>query len=102
MIYTVALTSTGQMTLPKDLRLFLGVDGARRVSIVRDENGVFIRRKKSEAEFREQMEKFISPETKRIIEGEEQGDGRPPVREMMLENADTEGAEVKWEAEYEE
>ena len=50
-MYTVAITKSGQMTLPKELRLFLGVDDAKRISIEKRKDEVVIKKRMSDEEF---------------------------------------------------
>ena len=64
--YTVAMTSTGQITLPKELRVFLGVDGAKRVTLRKEKDGVSVKRKMPYSEFRVKMDKIIGEETRRL------------------------------------
>lgn len=50
-MYTVAITKSGQMTLPKELRIFLGVDGMGHVTIEKLEDKVVIKKRMSDEEF---------------------------------------------------
>ena len=100
MSYTVALTKTGQMTLPKALRIFLGVDGAKTIRLEQTRNGVEIRRKMTYEEFRTEMDKHISSRTREILKDEKQNGGRPPVREIMKEIAKSPEAQKRWEEKY--
>lgn len=83
--YTVAITKSGQMTLPKVLREFLGVDGAKRITLEKSKNAVVIKRKINKDEYYKKIEKNISPETRKILTQEAKNGGRPPVREIMKE-----------------
>ena len=85
MYYTAAMTSTGQVTLPKELRVFLGVDGAKRITFEKRDNEVVINRKLTKEELREELDKHMSAKTRRIIREEQKNGGRPPVREIMDE-----------------
>lgn len=67
MSYTVALTKTGQMTLPKALRVFLGVDGARSVQIEQTKTGVSIKRRLNDEEFFAELDARNSDKTKAAI-----------------------------------
>ena len=68
MTYTVALTKSGQMTLPKALREFLGVDGAKSVQIEQTGDGVKIRRRVSDEEFFAELDARNSAKTKAAIQ----------------------------------
>ncbi|MBR2658854.1 AbrB/MazE/SpoVT family DNA-binding domain-containing protein [Candidatus Saccharibacteria bacterium] len=50
-MYTVAITKSGQMTLPKELRIFLGVDGMGHVTIEKLKDEVVIKKRMSDEEF---------------------------------------------------
>ncbi len=67
MTYTVALTKSGQMTLPKALREFLGVDGAKSVQIEKTKDGVQIQRRLSDEEFFAKLDAMKSEKTKAAI-----------------------------------
>ena len=85
MSYTVAITKSVQMTLPKALREFLGVDGAKRVTLEKRKNEVVIKRKMSKDEFYQKVNQNINDETRKILDEEARNGGRPEVREMMKE-----------------
>ena len=85
MYYSAAMTSTGQVTLPKELRVFLGVDGAKRITFVKKKDEVVVRRKMTKEEYYADMRRHMSAKTRKILEEEEKNGGRPPVREMMAE-----------------
>lgn len=88
MSYTVAITKSGQMTLPKVLREFLGVDGAKRVTLDKRKNEVVIKRKMSKDEFYQKINQNINDKTRKILDEEVKNGGRPEVREMMREIAE--------------
>lgn len=50
-MYTVAITKSGQMTLPKELRIFLGVDGMSHVTIEKLKDEVVIKKRMTDDEF---------------------------------------------------
>ena len=81
MSYTVALTKTGQMTLPKELRVFLGVDGAKSVRIEKTKDGAKIKRKMSHEELFELFDSRNSEKTRKIIE-EDRKNGITTVRQI--------------------
>lgn len=85
MYYRAAMTSTGQVTLPKELRVFLGVDGAKRITFEKTDNAVVINRKMTKEEYYADTRRHMSAKTRRILEEEQKNGGRPPVREMMDE-----------------
>ena len=64
MSYSVALTKTGQMTLPKSLRTFLGVDGAKRVTLEQKGNAVVIKRRLSDEEFLAKLDNVMGEEVR--------------------------------------
>ncbi len=66
-MYTATITKSGQVTLPKELRDFLGVKVGDSVTFDKVKDGVAIRRKLTKKEFFEEMDKNLSPETKKII-----------------------------------
>ena len=84
MNYTVTITQSGQMTLPKALREFLGLDGAKRVVLDQRKNEVVIKRKITKEEFYNKVNKTLSPETREILTAES-ATGRPPIRDIMRE-----------------
>ncbi|MBR2836867.1 AbrB/MazE/SpoVT family DNA-binding domain-containing protein [Candidatus Saccharibacteria bacterium] len=100
MSYTVAITKSGQMTLPKALREFLGVEGARTVQLNRRGDEVVIQRKLSYDELRAEMDKHISPKAKKILAEEAINGGRPPVREIMKEIAERPAMQKQWRRKY--
>ena len=65
-MYSVTITKSGQITLPKSLRDFLGVKPGEKITFDRDVNGVTIKRKLSMDEFFAEIDKNISPKTERI------------------------------------
>lgn len=86
MSYTVALTKSGQMTLPKALRVFLGVDGAKSVRIEQKKDGIEIKRKMTHEELRALFDANISEETRRIME-EDRKKGITTVSQIKAEMA---------------
>ena len=57
-MYTVTITKSGQITLPKELRDFLGVELGGRVTFHKTKNGVNIERKMTDEEFSAGMAKI--------------------------------------------
>lgn len=96
MIYTVALTKSGQITLPKALREFLGVEGAKTVRLEKHGNSVTIEREQNYDEFRAEMDRHLSKKTKRILAEEERNGGRPPIREVMKEIYASPAMQKRW------
>lgn len=94
--YTVALTKSGQMTLPKALREFLGLEGAKRVRLEKRDAGVTIVRKPTKEEYYADINKHISTKTRRILDEEEASGGRPPVREIMREIYQSPEMQKRW------
>ena len=99
MSYTVALTKTGQMTLPKALRVFLGVDGAKSVLIEKHKDGVTIHKKLNQDELFEFFDSNMSDKTRKIIE-EDRKKGITTVRQMREEIAKSPKEKKRLEEEY--
>ncbi len=99
MVYTVAITKSGQMTLPKALRVFLGVDGAKTVQIEKRKNGIVINKRLSEEEFFAEIDKHISEKTRAIIEKDRERGGMS-VRQMIDEYANSDAGKKELEEEY--
>ena len=97
--YTVALTSTGQMTLPKALRVFLGVDGAKRVRLEETKDGVKIKRKMNQEELFAFFDSHIDEKTRKIIE-EDRKKGITTVRQIREEIAKSPEEKKRLEEEY--
>ena len=97
--YTAAMTSTGQVTLPKELRVFLGVDGAKRITFERKKDEVVIKKKMSYKEFRAELDKHITPEVRRIIK-EDKKKGITTVRQMREEIAKSPAEKKRLKEEY--
>ena len=68
-MYTATITKSGQVTLPKELRDFLGVKLGGKITFDKVKDGLAIRRKLTKDEFFREMDKNLSPETKKIIKG---------------------------------
>ena len=64
MSYTVSRTKSGQITLPKTLRMFLGVDGAKRVTLEQRGNSVVIKRRLSDEEFLAKLDSVVDKKTR--------------------------------------
>lgn len=99
MSYTVAITKTGQMTLPKQLRLFLGVDGAKTVQIEQRKDEVVIKKRLSEAEFRAEIEKHIGAKTRAIM-ADDRRRGIKTTRQMLEEIYENPAEKQRLEEEY--
>ena len=84
--YAVALTSSGQMTLPKSLRVFLGVDGAKTVHLIKRGDEVVIQKKMSKEELFGFFDANISERTRKIIESDREK-GITTVRQIKKELA---------------
>ena len=97
--YTAAMTSTGQVTLPKELRVFLGVDGAKRITFIKEKDEVLIKRKMSYKEFRAELDKHISPEVRRIIK-EDRKKGITTIRQIREEIAKSPEEKKRLEEKY--
>ena len=57
-MYTVTISKSGQITLPKELREFLGVKIGERITFRKKRDEVSIARKLSDKEFLEQIDKI--------------------------------------------
>lgn len=65
-MYTVTITKSGQVTLPKELRDFLGVKPGQQITFDKEKNGVSIHRKLNRDEFFAELDKNISAKTRRL------------------------------------
>ena len=97
--YTAAMTSTGQVTLPKELRILLGVDGAKRITFIKNGKEVKIKRKMSDEELFEFFDSNISEKTRKIID-EDRKKGITTVRQMREEVAKSLAEKKRLEEEY--
>lgn len=57
-MYTVTITKSGQITLPKELREFLGVKLGGKVTFNKTRDGVSIARRMSDEEFLRQIDRI--------------------------------------------
>ena len=97
--YSAAMTSTGQVTLPKELRVFLGVDGAKRVTFRKRKDEVCIKCKPSDEELFKFFDSNISKRTREIIE-EDRKKGITTVRQMREEIAKSPAEKKRFEEKY--
>ena len=65
-MYSAVITKSGQVTLPKELRDFLGVKPGEKIIFDTDEKRVIIKRKFTLEEYTEMMDKNMSKKTKRL------------------------------------
>ena len=96
MSYVVALTSTGQMTLPKELREFLGLEGEKRVVLKKEGRKVVIERKQTKDEYYKDVSQHLSAKAKQILEEEQKNGGRPPIRDIMREIYNSPEMKQRW------
>ena len=94
--YTVALTKSGQMTLPKALREFLGVEGAKHVILVKEQNGIAIKRKLSRKEYFALMDSHIPPHVKEIAKKNRGKSTREMINEYLNSPAGQKEMEEKF------
>ena len=66
-MYTVTITKSGQVTLPKELRDFLGVKPGQKITFNKERDGVSINRRLSDEEFFEKLDSLKSPKSKTFI-----------------------------------
>lgn len=57
-MYTMTITKSGQVTLPKELRDFLGVKVGGKITFRKNQNEVYITRRLSDEEFLEHLDKI--------------------------------------------
>ena len=57
-MYTMTITKSGQVTLPKELRDFLGVKIGGKITFRKNQNEVYISRRLSDEEFLERLDKI--------------------------------------------
>ena len=96
MVYSVAITKSGQMTLPKELRIFLGVDGMSRITLKKSKDGVVISKRMSEEEFFAAIDEHIPTKAREIAKK----DGNKSVSEIIKETRNSAEAKKKLEEEY--
>lgn len=96
MVYSVAITKSGQMTLPKELRIFLGVDGMSRITLKKSKDGVVISKRMSEEEFFAAIDEHIPAKAREIAKK----DGNKSVSEIIKETRNSAEAKKKLEEEY--
>ena len=65
MTYSATLTKTGQITIPKDIRDFLGLEPGQRIIFRKGKNSVAIEREKTATEIAEEIDKIIPDEAKK-------------------------------------
>lgn len=65
-MYSAVITKSGQVTLPKELRDFLGVKPGEKIVFDRDEAHIIIKRKPSFEEYTAAINRNLSAKTKRI------------------------------------
>lgn len=99
MIYTASMTANGQVTLPKALRVFLGVDGDRSVRLEQRKDEVVIKRRLTKEELFDYFDSNISEETRRIVE-EDRRKGLASVREIKKEMANSPAVQAEWRRKY--
>ena len=95
MVYTVAVTKTGQMTLPKAVREMLGITTRAVVKVNKDKT-VSVYRQPSWSEQLEELHDSFSEETKEAIKK----DTGKTVHEMMDEWADSSEGKVYYKEKY--
>lgn len=66
-MYTATITRSGQVTLPKELRDYLGVKIGGKITFDKGRDVVTIRRKLTDEEFFAELDKNISTKTRKLI-----------------------------------
>lgn len=66
-MYSAVITKSGQVTLPKELRDFLGVKPGEKITFNKDATGITIRRRLTDEEFTQALDANISPKTRKLI-----------------------------------
>lgn len=66
-MYSATITKSGQVTLPKELRDFLGVKPGQKIIFNKKGDSVFIPRRMSDEEFLEKLDELKTPKTKAFI-----------------------------------
>ena len=66
-MYSAVITKSGQVTLPKELREYLGLKLGDRVIMEKTDNTVLIHRKLSKEEFFAKLDKNTSAKTRKAI-----------------------------------
>lgn len=100
MIYTVAISSAGQLTIPKELREFLGItDKVRKVRLEKGRNGVDIKRRLSHAELRQLLDSHISDRAREVM-AQDRGRGVVTVGQIKKEMAKDPKVQARWKEKY--
>ena len=94
--YTVSITKSGQMTLPKELRQFLRLDGARKVTLEKEKDRVVLKRKMSKDEFFAKLDTHVSEEAREIA----RKDGDKSVSRIIDEYHDSPAGRKEMEDKY--
>lgn len=84
-MYTVTITKSGQVTLPKELRDFLGVGLGQKITFKKGADSVLIERRISDDEFLEKLDSLKKPETKTFIKKHRAKLAKMSVSEMKEE-----------------
>ena len=66
-MYSAVITKSGQVTLPKELRDFLGVKPGEKIIFDTDEKRVIIKRKMTKEEFYASIDRNLNAKTRHII-----------------------------------
>ena len=99
-MYTVTITKSGQITLPKELRDFLGVELGGRVTFHKTKNGVNIERKMTDKEFFDKLDSLKSSKTKAFIKKHEAKLAKMSISEMKNEWAKSPAGKKYLEEKY--
>ena len=67
MIYTSTITKSGQITLPKPVREYIGVTPGQKVIIDYGKSNIIIKRKMSDADFFSKVDSLISDKTRSLF-----------------------------------
>lgn len=98
MTYVATLTRTGQITVPKNVREWLGVESGQRIVFKRRNNEVVIAREKTAMEIAEDIDKLIPDDVRAEHLKKYAGMSSEEMRQKWLKNG---GAEQYFQDEME-
>ena len=88
MYYSATLTKTGQITIPKPVRLILGIEPGQRVIFKKTKDSVSIAREKTAEEISAEIDAIIPDETRAYHMREYAGMTSSEIREKWFKTPD--------------
>ena len=99
-MYTVTISKSGQITLPKELREFLGVKIGERITFRKKRDEVSIARRISDEEFLERLDAMKTPETRAFLKKNGARLAKQSISEMKDEWAKSAEGKKYFEEKY--